>query len=119
MSGGSAEGEKPPWEQPWATRRDCEPHRGELVRLLGFASLVLGALTLCTCVTAFLALPMGTAAWVMARKDLAMMRAGLMDPRGEWDTRQGGDWGRLGVILSLLLPVCFALLVRMFQVVRD
>jgi hypothetical protein len=99
-----------PWERRGYMRLDCEPHRARLVRFLGIASLVLGVLSLCGGVTGLAALPMGVAAWTMARADLAKMRAGLMDPRGEKRTHQGGDCGLFGMLLSLLALGFWALL---------
>jgi len=92
-------------------RLDCEPHRGDLVRLLGTASLVLGVVALCGGVTGLVGLPMGIAAWKMARDDLAKMRAGLMDRRGEKKTRRGGDNAVFGILLSLLFVAIYALFV--------
>jgi hypothetical protein len=91
-----------PWDRRGYMRLDCEPHRAGLVRLLGGASLALGAFAFCGGVTGLVALPMGIAAWTMARDDLAKMRAGLMDRRGEKKTRRGGDNGTFGIILSLV-----------------
>lgn len=110
MSGQSDEGEKLPWERRGRMRLDCEPHRAGLVRLLGGASLALAVLAFCGGVTGLIALPMGVTAWVMARDDLAKMRAGLMDRRGAGRTRQGGDCAVFGVILSLLCLGFYALL---------
>jgi hypothetical protein len=99
-----------PWQRRGVTRLDCEPHRGSMVRLLGGASLALSALAVCGGVTGLVALPMGIAAWVMSREDLAKMSAGLMDRRGERRTRQGGDCAVFGVLLSLLCLGFYALL---------
>jgi hypothetical protein len=111
MSGRSDDDEELPWERGRRMRRDCEPHRGGFVRLLGGASLALGVFACCGGVTGLIALPMGITAWTMAREDLAKMRAGLMDRRGERQTRQGGDNAVFGVLLSLLFLGCYALVV--------
>jgi hypothetical protein len=92
-------------------RLDCEPHRGDLVRLLGTASLVLGVLAICGGVTGLVGLPLGVAAWKMARDDLAKMRAGTMDRRGEKKTRRGGDNAVFGILLSLLFVAVYTLFV--------
>ncbi len=92
-------------------RLDCEPHRGDLVRLLGTASLVLGVLAICGGVTGLVGLPLGIVAWKMARDDLAKMRAGTMDRRGEKKTRRGGDNAVFGLLLSLLFVAVYALFV--------
>jgi hypothetical protein len=62
-------GAAPPWEQPGAVRRDCEPHRGQLVLKLADAGLLLGALALCVGFVALLALALGAAAWVLASRE--------------------------------------------------
>jgi hypothetical protein len=112
MSGHSDdEDEELPWRRRRAMRLDCEPHRGQLVRLLGTTSLVLGVLSFCGGVTGLVGLPMGVVAWKMARDDLAKMQAGLMDRRGERKTRRGGDNAVFGVLLSLLFVAVYALLV--------
>jgi hypothetical protein len=102
--------EERPWERFGVMRRDCEPHRARLVGYLGGASLVLGILSLCTGVTGLLGFPLGVAAYVMAYRDLAKMHAGLMDRRGQRRTRQGGDNGLIGALLSLLLAAGWAFL---------
>ncbi len=63
-----------------------EPHRGVLV-------LVLGILSLSVCA------PLGIAAWVMGKNDLAAMRDGLMDRSGQPETSTGYVLGILGTIL--------------------
>ena len=90
-------------------RLDCEPHRARLVRFLGIAGLILSVVALCGGVAGLVGLPCSLAAWIMAREDLAKMRAGVMDPRGERRTRQGGDCGVFGLILSLLFVGFWAL----------
>ena len=49
-----------PWERPGGVRRDCEPHRGRLLHVLGVLSLVCGMLSGCLA-PAILALPLGVA----------------------------------------------------------
>ena len=71
-----------PWEQPAAVRRDCEPHRGVLLRALGGASVVLVALTMVLVVPGLLAVPFSVSVLVAARRDLRKMAAGVMDPAG-------------------------------------
>jgi hypothetical protein len=107
----SDEDEELPWERRGLMRLDCEPHRGGLVRLLGGVSLVLGALAMCGGVTGLVGLPMGIAAWKMGHEDLAKMRAGLMDRRGQGKTRQGCDCAVFGMLLSLFFLGGYALLV--------
>jgi predicted Zn finger-like uncharacterized protein len=78
-------------------RRDCEPHRGGTVQSLGIGSIV----------SAFLyvfpvGLPLGIAAWVMARRDLKKMGDGVMDPAGMSSTRAGLVCGVVGTVLNTL-----------------
>jgi len=109
MSERSDEDEELPWEGRGRMRLDCEPHRAGLVRLLGAASLVLGVLAVCGGVAGLVGLPLGIAAWTMARADLAKMQAGLMDRRGERRTRLGGDNAVFGILLSLLCLAFYGL----------
>jgi hypothetical protein len=112
-----------PWEQPGAVRRDCEPHRGPALRLLGWAGVTLmaGGLPLGCCGTVLLGpvpLPGGLAgpallfllpalaltsgvAWA-ARRDLAGMREGLRDPAGRRETQAAKWLGDVGLVLGLL-----------------
>ena len=95
-----------PWERPGALRRDCPPHRGEALRALAVAGLVCSALSLCLGAPGLIGLVLGTAAWALARRDLARMRGRLMDPAGrsltEHAMHRGLDAALLG-LTSLLL----------------
>ena len=105
MGGGVKPGDQDderPWERPGAVRRDCEPHRGRLLRALGLTSLVLAALGVALVIPALVALPLGVAVWAAARRDLRRMAAGAMDPGGRDATTAGRDYGALGALLSLL-----------------
>jgi predicted Zn finger-like uncharacterized protein len=93
-------------------RRDCEPHRGTLILVLGIVSIVLrGAL-----IGGFLGLP----AWIMGKRDLGKMDRGEMDPAGRGNTQAGYICGIIGTIiggLELLLCVGYiAFLIVMFSV---
>lgn len=96
------EEEEAPWEGRDAIRLDCEPHRATLISRLGLASLVFGLASFCLGITGLAGLPMGIATLVMAHRDIAKMRTGHMDRRGEKRTRQGGDMGLYGAVLSFL-----------------
>src|SRR5262249_15257125 len=63
---------RPPRRRDWPPRRlDCVPHRGKLIVTLGNVSLALGGLSLCTLgFGGLVSIPLGIAAWVMARHDL-------------------------------------------------
>jgi predicted RNA-binding Zn-ribbon protein involved in translation (DUF1610 family) len=84
-----------PWQSRRAgrVRRDCEPHRGSLILMLGSLSL-LGL----TFPPAGLAL--GIAAWLMGLSDLRQMRDCTMDPEGRALTRSGMNCGMIGTILN-------------------
>jgi hypothetical protein len=107
-----ADADDRPWEQPGALRRDCEPHRGPLLAILGAVSLTIGGLFACLPATSFLALPLAVVTYSLARRDLAQMRAGRMDPAGIRQTRRAQ--ARAGFALgfsgfNLLLTVGIAL----------
>src|SRR4051794_2179718 len=122
----------PPWELPGNFRRDYEPHRAGWLRLL--AALTVGAGALCLLVstaelvadlwplhsTALLSLPavaaagvtaLGALVWALARKDLALMRLGLMDPRGESATQRTQWQAALGALLAAASSLVTTLLV--------
>jgi hypothetical protein len=95
-----------PWERPGAVRRDCEPHRGALLRVLksacGFS--ILGGF-LCAPV-ALVALGVGLTTWRLARRDLRAMRAGRMDPAGMPLAVEARRTGCAAVLFPILwLPV--------------
>jgi predicted Zn finger-like uncharacterized protein len=73
-------------------RRDCEPHRGTLILVLGIISIVIYAL----------GLPLGLPAWIMGRGDLRKMDRGEMDPAGRSTTQAGYICGIIGTILGAL-----------------
>lgn len=83
-----------PWNRPerYRGRRDCEPHRGTLILVLGILSLVLGPL----------GLPLGIAAMLMGRRDLKKIRSYVMDREGEGTTQAGWICGIVGTILGSL-----------------
>jgi hypothetical protein len=92
------DGEERPWQrrEQRRVRRDCEPHRGATVLLLGVVGLgvsMMGWLGV-------LGLPFGIAAWAMAQGDLRKIRAGEMDPGGHSLTRAGRICGIITTVLS-------------------
>jgi hypothetical protein len=126
----------PPWEMPGAVRRDCEPHRGPLVRRVGHAAFVLSLLLAVTPLVLLPGVPLmgagefpewgvplfplagvlpSLAAWALARHDLALMRRGLMDPAGERAVRGGWRFASAGMILA---AVSFLLSTPLFLFVR-
>jgi hypothetical protein len=90
-------------------RRDAEPHRGALLATLGNVSMIAGGLSLCLGgFGALVSVPAGLAAWVMAQRDLGLMRAGLMDARGRAQTEVGRVGGIVGLVLGLLFAAFYA-----------
>jgi hypothetical protein len=87
-----------PWERRGAVRRDCVPHRGNVLRLLGGVALACGGLAWCLAVPALIGLPLGIAVWVIGQRDFDRMRAGTMDPQGRAPTLQAMDWGIAGAL---------------------
>ena len=77
-----------------------KPHRGTLI-------LVLGILSLLICQ------PIGIAAWIMGKGDLAEMDAGQMDPEGRSLTSAGKICGMIGVLLMALSVVVLILLIAL------
>lgn len=99
---------------PFWVRRDCEPHRGALLQLLGVMSILLSVLTLPLALVSWgifqipvgavgglIAVAVGAAAWTMGSSDLEKMKRGEMDPTGRGKTQAGQQCGIIGVILSL------------------
>jgi hypothetical protein len=78
----------PPWEEPGCFRMDCEPYRGELLKGMASLSVAIVFLSICplACFSVVLAFPLSLLVWLLARRDLARMRRGLMDPYGEGPT---------------------------------
>jgi hypothetical protein len=99
------------WRESFVNpRRDCEPHRGLLISVLGNASLIMGSMAMILCgVPGLLGLPLGVAAWLMGNHDLKLMHRGLMDPDGFRKTRDGRESGILGVMLSAVFLAGYAL----------
>lgn len=122
-----------PWEQPGATRRDCAPHRARLVRGMAGLSAVITPVAavvaidvqntrgfsreseifwLCGVVAFPIGVALAVTTWVMARKDLMQVQAGLMDRAGERDLADahnaalGGMIVYTGVLLVLIVQCC-------------
>jgi hypothetical protein len=90
-----------PWERPGAVRRDVEPHSGMLILALGGIAEFCGMLSWLGAVTAPLAIGAGVIAWLLARRDLALMRQRLKDPAGRRYTELGPTIGLSGAALGL------------------
>jgi hypothetical protein len=106
-----------PWLQPGAVRRDCEPHRGGLLRGLGIVSLVVpfAGLVISPAIGIVAGVSLGLTIWVLAGRDLAKMDAGVMDPNGRRQTRSSRRWALAGVLVSVgLLVLVVAAVVALF-----
>lgn len=68
-------------------RRDCEPHRGELLAALGTLSFTVSMLSCFCCLPAVLSVPLGLTVWLLARHDLRQMDRSIVDPSGREMTR--------------------------------
>lgn len=90
-----------PWERPGAVRRDVAPHRGERLRFLAGVALACALLAYCLAVPALVALPLGVAVRIIARRDLARMAAGRMDPAGGAGTAKAATWAFLAAVLAV------------------
>jgi hypothetical protein len=122
MDQGITDRPRPPWELPGGFRRDCEPHRADLLLWLSGVSLLccLAALVPCFAgLPALLGVPLGLTTWVLARRDLALMRKGLMDPGGEAGTRKALDDAQCAVILPLASALILALVLLALGVVNS
>jgi hypothetical protein len=112
------EGERP-WERLGCARRDCEPHRGDLLLLLGDVSMACGMLALGTVLPALVGLPLGIAVIVMAKKDLARMDAGLMDPDGREPATvasiRAAHGARFSLLCWLTAPFVYLVVVSLFR----
>jgi hypothetical protein len=113
----------PPWELPGAVRRDCEPHRGLLVKCVCRTAevlsgcLVIAPLAVCLVLPWTLRMPVlfwgmplfglagalpSLAAWALARHDLALIRRGRMDPAGVPAVQQGRRYALTGMAVAAL-----------------
>jgi hypothetical protein len=81
------------------------PHRGALILVLGILGLVI-----CQ--------PVGIAAWVMGKNDLAEMDAGRMDPDGRGLTQAGKICGIVSVCL-LALTVLMIMVFMIFSILAS
>jgi hypothetical protein len=83
-------------------RRDCEPHRGLFLQLLGASSMFLGLLSSCLLLPILAGVPLSVAVWVMARRDQEKMHVGLMDPEGKEAVEVARRWAMNGLVLCIL-----------------
>jgi hypothetical protein len=75
--------------------RYLQPHRGQMIMIMGILSFVVAGLIL------------GPIAWIMGNNDLKEMREGRMDPSGESETNTGRICGMISTILHIAgLALC-------------
>jgi hypothetical protein len=94
-----------PWEQPGAVRRDAQPHRAELLAILGKMSLGCGVLSIILGVPALVGIPLALMTVVLAKRDLLRMWEGTMDPRGREQTELARRRGEYGAVMSGFGPL--------------
>jgi hypothetical protein len=98
-----------PWEAPDQLRRDWLPHRSKF--LIGLADVALACATfgLFLCAPAPVGLALGAVAWALARRDVGLMDAGLMDPAGREKAEEAGRLALVCVLLGLIpsLVLCW------------
>ena len=84
-----------PWERPGAVRRDCEPHRGELLARLADLAAILGVVSVFFCVPTFVALPLALTVVLLASRDLDRMAAVPVATvlSSEFRVLEGMKWG--------------------------
>jgi hypothetical protein len=80
---------------------------------LAFTALLLTGVAFGFGLTGPFAIALGLAVWVMARRDLALMRARLMDPVGQEETADARALAFVAVVFSLFMTAAWgALLVK-------
>jgi hypothetical protein len=98
--------------EPWhgtGVRRDCEPHRGQVILSLGVLSVVM-TLGSCLVFPPVLGLGLGVCAWVMGQTDMPKIRRGEMDPREPGMTSAGWILGIIGTIVNGMISTCWGLI---------
>jgi hypothetical protein len=104
------EADERPWERPGQVRRDALPHRAGLLDTLATASLLCGVSSICLVFPALVGLPLGVVTWLLARRELQDIEAGLVDPRGRERIADAKDWAFKGTLLCLVVLVVDGLL---------
>jgi hypothetical protein len=90
-----------PWEALGVSRRDCEHHRAGLLMALAHVSIFAGVFSIPCCLPGLIGLAVGLIVRAMARRDMALIRAGHMDHRGYERTECARDDARIGMAFSL------------------
>jgi hypothetical protein len=92
------------WELPAWVRRDCEPHRGQMLDWLGMVSLFTSLASIFF-VPGLIAVAVGVCVLVMVKQDREKMQRGLMDPRGEGKLRVAEAHAWQGIITAAVFVV--------------
>jgi hypothetical protein len=90
-------------------RRDCEPHRGSFLKLLGAVSMLLGALSVCTVLPRLVGFPLGLWLWRTVRADQEKMDVGIMDPDGKQAAEVARIWAINGMQFCVIAWCIWAL----------
>jgi hypothetical protein len=83
-------------------RRDAEPDRAPLLKLLAVTAVVLGVMSLITGLSSLVGLPLGVAVLVMAGRDLRKMFDGVMDVRAREQVEAARKVASAAVAVNLL-----------------
>jgi hypothetical protein len=100
-----------PWERPGVVRRDCDPHRGRQLRVLGAIALVCGILAWLLALPGVIGLPLSVAVLIVSNRDLTRMRRGLLDPAGREETEKARGLAMEGLFLNVVGPLIHGVLV--------
>jgi hypothetical protein len=107
-----------------ATDDRMRPHQGDLMVMLGASSIVAGVISLFIPCSYYLvafsavALGLGVPVAMKGKKDLRAMRANLVDPAGEGQTRTGWICGIVGASLGALSIAVMVLLQIVYVIMR-
>ncbi len=105
-----AAGDKPHWEHAGGLRLDLEPDRASTLYLLAWVSMVCALMGFVLAVPGLLAFALAVVTQSLAKRDLARMEGGQMDPAGRAATEGAQDLaiagGFLGLLSLLLAPLC-------------
>jgi hypothetical protein len=97
-----------PWELVGRSRRDCDPHRGDMLRRMARFSLLAAGLSFFGLPFNLVGLPLGLITWSMACRDRDRICAGDMDQAGYHLTEKARSDSRAAVFLNILvLPMTF------------
>ena len=109
----------PPWERPGGVRRDCKPHHGELLQLLGATSLVFGAFAFCAVLPGLVGIVLGVTVYLLGNRELSQMEKGIIDPAGKGLAREARRFAVAGIVTSLLGLLFSGCILLLGFVVRD